>query len=121
MRMIAFCHRPLFVFRKPGDKHYRGCKDQVFRNFLNGNKYLSVPKGTKLESLQLPDPGDPDILTLSPFKTRLEITPGKPHFALDQDNIIAQIEKNGYAVHGARIEIRVGDVKTRDTWRQGKN
>ena len=74
-----------------------------------------------MENLQLPDPGDPDLLTLSPFKTRLEITPGKPHFALDQDNIIAQIEKNGYAVHGARIEIRVGDVKTRDTWGQGKN
>lgn len=96
-------------------------KIDIYKSIKNGNKYLSVPKGTKVESLQLPDPGDPDILTLSPFKTRLEITSGKPHFALDQDNIIAQIEKNGYAVHGARIEIRVGDVKTRDTWEQGKN
>jgi len=74
-----------------------------------------------VESLQLSDPVDPDLLTLSPFKTRLELTAGKPHFALDQDNIIDQIEKNGYAVHGAKIEIKVGVVKTGDIWGQRKN
>jgi len=74
-----------------------------------------------MESLQLQDPVDRDLLTLSPFKTRLEITPGKSHFALDQDNIIEQIEKNGYAVHGAKIEIKVGAVKKKDIWGQRKN
>jgi len=82
----------------------------IYKSTKNGNKYLSVPKGTKVESVQLPDPVDPDLLTLSPFKTRLELTPGKSHSALDQDDIIRQIEKNGYAVHGAKIEIRVGVV-----------
>ena len=82
----------------------------IYKNTKNRNKYLSVPKKTKVESMQLPDPVDPDLLTLSPFKTRLELTPGKSHSALDQDDIIRQIEKNGYAVHGAKIEIRVGVV-----------
>ena len=82
----------------------------IYKSTKNGNKYLSVPKGTKVESVQLPDPVDPDLLTLSPFKTRLELTPGKSHSALDQDDIIRQIEKNGYAVHGAKIEIRMGVV-----------
>jgi uncharacterized protein YcgL (UPF0745 family) len=85
-------------------------KIDIYKSTKNGNKYLSVPKGTKVESVQLPDPVDPDLLTLSPFKTRLELTPGKSHSALDQDDIIRQIEKNGYAVHGAKIEIRVGVV-----------
>lgn len=85
-------------------------KIDIYKSTKNGDKYLSVPKGTKVESLQLPDPVDPDLLTLSPFKTRLELTPGKSHPALDQDNIIEQIEKNGYAVHGAKIEIKVGVV-----------
>jgi len=74
-----------------------------------------------MESLQLQDPVDPDLLTLSPFKTRLEITPGMSHFALDQDNIIEQIEENGYAIHGAKIEIKVGAVKKKDIWGQRKN
>jgi hypothetical protein len=87
-------------------------KIDIYKSTKDGNKYLSVPKGTKVESLLLSDPVDRDLLTLSPFKTRLEITPGKAHFALDQDNIIEQIEKNGYAVHGAKIEIKVGVVKT---------
>ena len=85
-------------------------KIDIYKSTKNGNKYLSVPKGTKVENVQLPDPVDPELLTLSPFKTRLEITPGKAHYALDQDNIIEQIEKNGYAVHGAKIEIKVGGV-----------
>jgi len=96
-------------------------KIDIYKSTKNGNKYLSVPKGTKMESLQLQDPVDRDLLTLSPFKTRLEITPGKSHFALDQDNIIEQIEKNGYAVHGAKIEIKVGAVKKKDIWGQRKN
>ena len=29
-------HELSAFFRKPGHKHYRNCKDQVFRNFLNG-------------------------------------------------------------------------------------
>jgi len=96
-------------------------KIDIYKSTKNGNKYLSVPIGTKVESLQLPDPVDPDILTLSPFKTRLEVTAGKSHFALDQDNIIEQIEKKGYAVHGAKIVIKVGSVKTQDIWGQRKS
>ncbi|MGB5299063.1 MAG: hypothetical protein WBN48_10085 [Thiogranum sp.] len=96
-------------------------KIDIYKSTKNGNKYLSVPKGTKMESLQLQDPVDRDLLTLSPFKTRLEITPGKSHFALDQDNIIEQIEENGYAIHGAKIEIKVGAVKKKDIWGQRKN
>jgi len=83
-------------------------KIDIYTSTKNGSKYLSVPKGTKVASLQLPDSVDPDLLTLSPFRTRLELTPGKPHPALDQDNIIAQIEEKGYAVHGAKTEIQVG-------------
>lgn len=83
-------------------------KIDIYTSSKDGSKYLSVPKGTKVAELQLPDSVDPDVRTLSPFRTRLELTPGKPHPALDQDTIIAQIEQNGYAVHGAKTDIRVG-------------
>lgn len=80
----------------------------IYKSTKNGNKYLAVPKGTRPASMPIPDTFDPELLTLSPFKTRLELKQDKPQTALDQDNIIAQIEKNGYAVHDAKLEIRLG-------------
>ena len=83
----------------------------IYKSTKNGNKYISVPKGTKITNLDLPDSIDPDLLTLSPFKTRLEIEPKKTHSALEQDNIIQQIETNGYAVHEAKTVITIGAAK----------
>jgi uncharacterized protein YehS (DUF1456 family) len=39
-------HELSAFFRKPGHKHYRDCKDQVFRNFLKGLqlKYRNDPE-----------------------------------------------------------------------------
>jgi len=85
-------------------------KIDIYKSTKNGDKYLSVVKGIKVEDLKLPDSVDPDLLTLSPFRTRLEIKPSKVHNALDQDDIIKQIEKNGYAIHGAKIVINLGGV-----------
>jgi len=73
----------------------------------NGDKYLTVAKGTKVDALELPDTIDPDVLTLSPFKTRLELIPGKEHPALDLADILKQIEENGYAIHGAKTVINL--------------
>jgi len=41
-------HELSAFFRKPGHKHYRDCKDQVLRNFLQGMqlKYRSNPKSS---------------------------------------------------------------------------
>ncbi len=64
-----------------------------------------MAKGTKIDSLQLPSTTDADLLSLSPFKTRLEIDPSKQHPALDQADVIQQIEDKGYAIHGAKITV----------------
>jgi hypothetical protein len=77
-------------------------KIDIYTSTKNGEKHLSVAKGTKIEDLELPDTIDPDLLTLSPFKTRLEIELKVEHNAVDQADVIAQIEEKGYAVHGAK-------------------
>lgn len=82
-------------------------KIDIYNSTITGNKYISVPKGTKIEDLELPADIDPDLLSLSPFKTRLELDPGKTHFALDQIDIINQIEEKGYAIHGSKLEIKL--------------
>ncbi|NOQ63807.1 MAG: hypothetical protein GQ582_04785 [Methyloprofundus sp.] len=75
-------------------------KIDIYTSAKDGSKYLSIPVGSKLEKVVLPSDIDTDLLTLSPFKTRLEIEPDKKHKALDQKDIMQQIENNGYAVHG---------------------
>lgn len=83
-------------------------KVDIYTSTKNGEKYLTVAKGTKLESLQLPEDIDPDLLILSPFRTRLEINPEKEHKALDGVDVVKQINANGYAIHGAKTAIKLG-------------
>lgn len=80
-------------------------KIDIYQSVKCGDKYLSVAKGTRVEELILPDSIDPDLLSLSPFRTRLEIEKGNVHPALDQDDVIKQIEAVGYAMHGSKMTI----------------
>ncbi|MCB2141225.1 hypothetical protein KQH27_00790 [bacterium] len=82
-------------------------KIDIYKSIKNGNKYLSVPGGTDVENIQFPGKIDPDILTLSPFKTCLELIEGESYIALDEKDVIEQIKKNGYAIHSAKIIIRI--------------
>jgi hypothetical protein len=82
-------------------------KIDIYQSAKCGDKYLSVAKGTRVEDLILPDSVDKDLLSLSPFKTRLEVEKGKAHAALDQDDVIKQIEAVGYAMHGAKMTIEL--------------
>ena len=84
-------------------------KIDIYNSAIKGDKFLSVAKGTKIKDLKLPDSVDKDLLTLSPFRTRLEIDPMKVHPALDQMDVLRQIEMNGYAIHSAKILLKIGD------------
>jgi hypothetical protein len=83
-------------------------KIDIYTSIKNGSKNISVPKGIKIDSISFPFDLDPDLLTLSPFRTRLEVIKGKDHSALNQDNVIKQIEDKGYAIHGAKHIIDLG-------------
>ena len=74
-------------------------KIDIYTTIADGNKYLSVPVGTKLEDLKLPTKVDADVYHLSSFKTRLEIIEGKAHNALDSKDVLEQIKAKGYAIH----------------------
>jgi len=80
-------------------------KIDIYTSIQNGGKYLSVLKGTKVEELKLPEDIDPEVLTLSPLRTRLELDANKEHNTLDPVDIIEQIESKGYAVHGTKTQI----------------
>lgn len=85
-------------------------KIDIYKSTKNGNKYLSVPAGTDMQKLILPASADADMLTLSPFKTRLELDLSKQRAVLDQEDVMKQIQENGFAIHDAKVEITLGSA-----------
>jgi len=72
-------HELSAFFRKPGHKHYRECKDQILRNFLQGmqHKYRTSPSvskagakpdNTKSESTQTKSTKPESAKPSSPYK-----------------------------------------------------
>ncbi|WP_320167138.1 DUF1456 family protein [Methylophaga sp.] len=51
-------HELSAFFRKPDHKHYRACKDQVLRNFLQGLQLKYHPKKNDLEGFSWPSLDD---------------------------------------------------------------
>lgn len=66
-----------------------------------------MPSGTDVTKLQFPEDIDPDVLSLSPFKSEIELDPSKPRIALDQEDVQKQINELGYAIHGATVNIEI--------------
>lgn len=79
----------------------------IYQSTKNRDKFISVPAGTDMPALKLPDTIDKDYLELRPFKTGLGLLPEQPRIALDGHQVIADIQKQGYALHGARVDCRV--------------
>jgi hypothetical protein len=79
----------------------------IYSSAKNRTKYLSVPAGADVTTIQFPPGFDPDLHELRPFKSQLEIIPGKPHIALDAQDVENQIRANGYAVHAATVTITI--------------
>lgn len=86
-------------------------KIDIYTSAINGSKYLSVLKGVKLDSLLLPAGIDADVLSLSPFRTRLDLDLSREHDALEHADVLKQIEEKGYAIHSAKFSITLSAAK----------
>lgn len=84
-------------------------KIDIYKSAKSGTKYLTVVAGTKIDALKLPADTDADLLSLSPFKTRIELDPKRPRTAIDEADIKAQIAANGYAIHEVKTTLTVGE------------
>ena len=82
-------------------------KIDVYMSTKNDDKYLSAPTGSDINNLDLPDDIDPDLLSLTPFKTSLELDPNNPIVGINQDDIIKQITNKGYAIHGSSMNVAI--------------
>ncbi len=63
-------------------------KVDVYKSTKHGEKYLTVPVDTKVEDMKFPVNIDLDLLSLSLFKTSLEIAQGEKRVGVNTDDII---------------------------------
>lgn len=82
-------------------------KIDIYQSALHGDKYLSVPAGTNVKNITLPIGTDEDLLTLSPFRSFLELDPNNPRIGLDYNDVAEKIKRDGFAIHGATISINL--------------
>ena len=85
-------------------------KIDIYKSVKNGTKYLSVPAGTDIGNKSFPADLDPDLLSLSPFNTSLDIQPSDNRVALNSADIIQQINGKGFATHTATITVTIRTV-----------
>ena len=72
---------------------------------VKSNEYITVPAGTDMTTIKLPEKVQSHFKTVELFKKDFEIDPSKPLIAIDQKDIINQITNNGYAIHATDIVI----------------
>jgi hypothetical protein len=82
-------------------------KIDVYTSTVSAGKHLSVPSGTNLAATPFPPTLDPDLRTVYPAKTALDIQPGDHRIAMDSRDIIDQINQKGFATHSSTITVTV--------------
>jgi hypothetical protein len=78
-------------------------KIDIYQCKGRSSKYFSVPTGTDVTKMKLPVDIDKDVLDIQLFKKDVD-TKGKT--AMNEDEIIRDIGLQGYAIHGAKIEVK---------------
>ena len=83
-------------------------KIDIYKSTKNDDKYLSVPEGTDIAQLNLPEDTDPDLLDVYLFKAEITLDLSQPRMGLNQEDIQNQITEKGYAIHGASVDVSIG-------------
>jgi hypothetical protein len=85
------------------DLDAKGIFIDIYRSTTDRSKYLSVVGGTDIASMAFPADMDTDLHSVSPYKEGVEIQSGKPAMGLDVEDILGQLGRQGFAVHGLKF------------------
>lgn len=80
----------------------------VYTSNTNSGKHISAPAGVDVVPFASTVAAtDPDYASLKTFKKNLTIQAGGTRIAIDEDDVIAQIEARGFALHKTSISFTV--------------
>lgn len=84
----------------------------IYRSSTDRSKYLSVAAGADIASMAFPADMDSDLHSVAPYKSNVEIQAGRPAVGLDVGEILRQLGRQGFAIHGlefsASLSVGVG-------------
>lgn len=75
----------------------------IYRSTSDRSKYLSVVAGADIAGMAFPADMDADLHSVSPYKEGVEIRSGTPAMGLDVEDILSQLGRQGFAVHGLKF------------------
>lgn len=78
----------------------------VYQSASDSSKFLSVPAGADLKKIPISEEKSKVYGDVKLFKKNISVNAGDKKIALNADEVISQIQTNGYAFHGAKIEIK---------------
>lgn len=79
-------------------------KIDIYVSRKHKTKFLSVPTGADVSKMNLPEDPDLQPSMLDLFKT-IDIKAEEHRIALNGEEVIRQINEQGFAVHGAGINV----------------
>ncbi|MGI4799561.1 MAG: hypothetical protein ACRYG8_37100 [Janthinobacterium lividum] len=83
-------------------------KVDIYQSKSRSDHFLTVPAGTKLDAIELPVALATVFASVSMFKAGIEMEADKPRAAMKPKEILADIERQGFAVHQGGVTVTVG-------------
>ena len=79
----------------------------IYRSSKNDTNFISVPAGTDISQVDLPEDVEQAFSQATPFRQDVDLQPGGKRIGIDSDDIIKQINGNGFATHGAAVKFDI--------------
>jgi uncharacterized protein YcgL (UPF0745 family) len=79
----------------------------TYRSSNNDSNLISVPAGTDMSQVGLPEDVEKAFSQVTPFKMAIDLQPGDKRIAIDSGDIIKQINDKGFATHGAAVKFEI--------------
>lgn len=79
----------------------------IYSSLNNGSNYISVPAGTDITQIDLPEDIEKAFSQVTPFKSNIDLQLGDKRIGIDSADVIKQINSKGFAVHGATIKVDI--------------
>ncbi|EKO3541431.1 hypothetical protein K0L52_003231 [Vibrio fluvialis] len=79
----------------------------IYRSSKNDSNFISFPTGTDITQIDLPEDVEKAFSQATLFKEGVDLQPGDKRIGIDSDDVIKQINDNGFATHGASVKFDI--------------
>ena len=83
-------------------------KVDIYQSKTSPEQFLTVPAGTVIATMELPVGLATVFASADAFMVDVEMRADEPRVAMKPQEILADIERHGFAIHGTKTTLTVG-------------